>query len=327
MTAENTQTRRVRPWIAALLTFLGWGVGLYYARQTKAAWRIAWLSLLIGLLLGSALVVAFFTIDPLPRWFNHPLAPMAVDLISLGISFIIAIFVWRTVARQQWVEPAGPVRLLGYLAIWLVPFLISLTLAYAIRFAVVQPFYQPSGSMLPTIQVGQYFVVTKWSYGYSRFSAAPLHELLPEGRLNPHLPERGDIVVFRPTPEPNRDFVKRIVGLPGERIQMIEGVLHINGTPVEREFTGLIAVNSGYGEELVQGVRETLPNGVSYSTVERGATELDNTRVYVVPEGHYFMMGDDRDNSADSRVPSVVGYVPFDNILGPVRAKSAMTTN
>lgn len=327
MTAEGTPTRRVRPWIAALLTFVGWGVGLYYARQTKAAWRVALLNILISLVLISALVVMFFALDPLPSWFSHPLAPMAADLISVGISCIVAIFVWRAVSRQQWVEPAGPVRLLGYVAIWLVPLLISLTLAFTIRSALVQPFRQPSGSMQPTIQVGQHFVVTKWSYGYSRYSAAPFQDLLPEGRLNPHLPARGDVVVFRPTPEPERDFVKRIVGLPADRIQMIEGVLHINGAPVERESVGPLAVNSGYGEEMLEGMRETLPNGVSYVTIERGATELDNTRVYVVPEGHYFMMGDDRDNSADSRVPSVVGFVPFDNILGPVRAASAAPAN
>ncbi|WP_239590795.1 signal peptidase I [Vitreimonas flagellata] len=327
MTTESTQTRRVRPWIAALLTFIGWGFGLYYARQTKAAWRVALLGLLIGLILASALVIAFFTLDPLSGWFNHPLAPMAADLISLGISFIIAIFVWRAVARQQWVEPAGPVRLLGYVAIWLVPLLLSLTLAFAIRFALVQPFHIPAGSMQPTLQIGQYIVVTKWSYGYSRFSAAPFQDLLPEGRFNPRLPERGDIVVFRPTPEPERDFVKRIVGLPGDRIQMIEGVLHINGTPVAHEPAGPLTIDSGYGEEAFESVRETLPNGVSYVTIDRGMTELDNTRVYVVPEGHYFMMGDHRDNSADSRVMSVVGLVPFDNILGPVRAKSGAPAN
>jgi signal peptidase I len=252
---------------------------------------------------------------------------MAADLISFGISCIVAIFVWRAVARQEWVEPASPVRLLGYVAIWLVPLLISLTLAFAIRSALVQPFRQPSGSMQPTIQVGQHFVVTKWSYGYSRYSAAPFHDLLPEGRLNPRLPERGDIVVFRPTPEPERDFVKRIVGLPGERIQMIEGVLHINGTPVGHEPAGPLTIESGYGEETFESVRETLPNGVSYVTVDRGVTELDNTRVYVVPAGHYFMMGDDRDNSADSRVMSVVGFVPFDNLLGPVRGVSAAPAN
>ena len=102
--AESTQTRRVRPWIAALLTVVGRGLGLYYARQTKAAWRVSLLSVLIGLVLSPALVMAFFTLDPLPSWFNHPLTPMAADILRLGISLIVAIFVWRAVARQQWVE-------------------------------------------------------------------------------------------------------------------------------------------------------------------------------------------------------------------------------
>jgi signal peptidase I len=199
--------------------------------------------------------------------------------------------------------------------------LCALALAMVLRFTIAQPFRIPSGSMQPTLEVGDYIVVTKWSYGYGRFSFAPLEGLLPHGRLFGSGPERGDVVVFRPMPEPDRDFIKRIVGMPGDRIQIIDGALHINGEAVEYEDLGPIPFETENGVvENIPAVRETLPNGVSYVTFNRTPRgELDNTRVFVVPEGHYFMMGDDRDNSADSRVPSVVGFVPYDNLVGPAQ--------
>lgn len=198
--------------------------------------------------------------------------------------------------------------------------LYALALAMVLRFTIAQPFRIPSGSMQPTLEVGDYIVVTKWSYGYGRYSFAPLEGLLPHGRLFGHQPDRGDVVVFRPPPEPDRDFIKRLIGMPGDRIQVIDGLLHINGEPVQREALGLVDFENEDGViERIEAYRETLPNGVSYTTFDRGMTELDNTRVYVVPEGQFFMMGDDRDNSADSRVPSVVGYVPFDNLVGPAQ--------
>ena len=198
--------------------------------------------------------------------------------------------------------------------------LYALALAMVLRFTIAQPFRIPSGSMQPTLEVGDYIVVTKWSYGYGRFSFAPLEGLLPQGRLFGSQPQRGDVVVFRPQPEPDRDFIKRVVGMPGDRIQIINGLLHINGEPVERESLGMQPFENEHGViEQIQTYRETLPNGVSYITFDKGATELDNTRVYEVPAGNYFMMGDDRDNSADSRVPSVVGFVPYDNLVGPAQ--------
>ena len=198
--------------------------------------------------------------------------------------------------------------------------LYALALAMVLRFTIAQPFRIPSGSMQPTLEVGDYIVVTKWSYGYGRFSFAPLEGLLPHGRLFGSQPRRGDVVVFRPTPEPDRDFIKRVIGMPGDRIQVIDGVLHINGEAVQRESLGIREFRNEHGvNEPIQTYRETLPNGVSYITFDKGVTELDNTRVYEVPEGHFFMMGDDRDNSADSRVPSVVGFVPYDNLVGPAQ--------
>lgn len=118
--------------------------------------------------------------------------------------------------------------------------------------------------------------------------------------------------MFRSESEPGRDFVKRIIGLPGERVQILAGVPHINGVPLAQEHVG-----AGGEGGLARIVRETLPNGVAYETLDSGATDLDNTRVYLVPEGAYFVIGDNRDQSADSRVPWF-GFVPFDNLIGRV---------
>jgi signal peptidase I len=183
----------------------------------------------------------------------------------------------------------------------------------------VKLYRAPSGSMQPTLYPGDHFVATKWSYGYSRYTSAPLSLMFPRGRVLARSPERGDLVVIRPTPEPDREFIKRVIGLPGDRIQMIDGALHINGTAVERESLGDVSFQGDYGDTIRAHLyRETLPGGASYRILDRTAGELDNTRVFLVPAGNYFVMGDDRDNSADSRVPSVVGYVPFDNFVGRV---------
>lgn len=198
----------------------------------------------------------------------------------------------------------------------------ALALAMVLRFAVAQPFRIPSGSMQPTLQVGDYIVVTKWTFGYSRYSLSlgPIEALFPHGRLFARPPERGDVVVFRPPPHLGTDYIKRVIGLPGDRIQMTEGVLHINGQPVQRERLRVTLDCPNAERGIVEAVmyRETLPNGVQHLTCDEGRSGLDNTREFLVPEGHYFMMGDDRDNSADSRTGEV-GFVPLENLVGPAQ--------
>lgn len=319
MTAQDeTNQRRVRPWIAALLTLLGLGLGLYYARRTRAAIWLVVLAVLFGIALGIAVIGYAIYTKSAPTLLFNPDGFSLLDLVNWAVTLVIAIGVWVVVARRQYVPKAGPARLVGYLAIWLLPLLFSLCVAMAIRFAAYQPYRIPSGAMQPTLMVGDYVIVSKSSYGYSRFSVAPFQSLAPRGRWRARQPERGDLIVFRPVSEPDRDFVKRLIGLPGDRIQMIDGVLHINGEAVTREALGEQTFSSEGLPFTAQAMRETLPNGVSYVTLDRGSAELDNTRVYTVPEGHYFFMGDDRDNSADSRVPSVVGFVPFDHLVGRV---------
>jgi signal peptidase I len=190
----------------------------------------------------------------------------------------------------------------------------ALLIALAIRTLLFQPFSIPSGSMKGTLLVGDYLFVSQYSYGYSRYSL-PLSLPLFSGRIFGSMPERGDVVVFRLPKDDSIDYIKRVIGLPGDRIQMIDGWLHINGVPVKRErVSDFIDDESG---ERVRRWRETLPNGVSYLTLDlQDDGMLDNTGEYVVPPGHLFMMGDNRDDSIDSRVPSGVGYVPFENLVG-----------
>ncbi|WP_428645011.1 signal peptidase I [Roseibium sp.] len=193
----------------------------------------------------------------------------------------------------------------------------ALLLALVVRTFLFQPFNIPSGSMKDTLLIGDYLFVSKYSYGYSRFSF-PFGFAPISGRIFGSEPERGDVAVFKLPTDTSIDYIKRVIGLPGDTIQMIDGVLHINGQAVKRERIDDYIEQSPSGVvRRVPRYRETLPNGVSYDTLDLTTHgELDNTREYKVPEGHYFMMGDNRDNSQDSRVLSRVGYVPFENFMG-----------
>jgi signal peptidase I len=192
-----------------------------------------------------------------------------------------------------------------------------LILVVLVRTFLFQPFHIPSGSMKATLLVGDWIMVSKYSYGYSRYSL-PLSPPLFEGRILGTAPRRGDILVFRLPRDDTQDYIKRVIGLPGDRIQMIGGLLHINGEPVKRERIEDFLDDEVPGHaQTVKRWRETLPNGVSYTALDLiDGSGLDDTFAYLVPEGHYFMMGDNRDDSSDSRVLDDVGYVPLENIVG-----------
>ena len=192
------------------------------------------------------------------------------------------------------------------------------TVIYAVLIALVmrtfayEPFSIPSGSMLPTLEIGDYLFVSKYSYGYSKhsfpFSIAPI-----KGRIlaSEQPVEQGDVIVFKLPTDNNTDYIKRAIGMPGDTVQMIRGRLYINGRMVRRRALGKLS--NGY--QTVTQYEETLPNGVKHLIWESSDTNsYDNTRLFTVPKGYYFMMGDNRDNSLDSRAK--VGFVPLENLVG-----------
>lgn len=191
-------------------------------------------------------------------------------------------------------------------------------LALAVRSFAFEPFGIPSKSMLPTLLVGDYIVVAKFSYGYSRHSLPFSLPLFP-GRIFNHAPTRGDVVVFK-TPVDNRtDLIKRLVGLPGDHVRIQHRVLYINGEPVKRQAVeDYIDRDPRTGSQRYRQYIETLPNGRAHLIIEEAGPELavDNTDEYIVPPHHFFMMGDSRDNSEDSRFLNSVGYVPEENLVG-----------
>jgi signal peptidase I len=216
----------------------------------------------------------------------------------------------------------------------------AILIAIVVRTFAFEPFNIPSGSMIPTLLIGDYLFVSKTAYGYSKYSfpwgLAPF-----EGRVWEGAPKRGDVVVFRPPGDPDTDFIKRVIGLPGDRIQMKQGVLYINDQAVERkriEDFQYTTPGDPVGHPVAQYL-EMLPGGVTHPVIETqgDAGQYDNTPVYVVPQGDYFMMGDNRDNSNDSRVwrgfmppapdqeisdPALldkVGFVPAQNLIGPAK--------
>jgi signal peptidase I len=193
----------------------------------------------------------------------------------------------------------------------------ALILALIVRVFLFQPFNIPSGSMIPTLLIGDYLFVSKYSYGYSRYSF-PFGLNLFSGRVWAQDPERGDVVVFKLPRDNETDYIKRVIGLPGDEIQMIHGVLHINGKSVPKVKVDNYVVHDPSGRERhMTRYRETLSNGVSYPVLDLVQDGFgDNTEVYKVPEDHFFMMGDNRDNSTDSRFLSEVGFVPFENLVG-----------
>ena len=235
-------------------------------------------------------------------------------------------------------KKAGPLSFLRPLALFAVA-------AWALRSLIVAPFSIPSGSMLPTMYIGDYLFVQKWPYGYSRFSF-PFQIPSFDGRIFADLPERGDIVVFRPPAQENADFVKRVIGLPGDTIALSGGTVILNGKPLNRQSAGFVAVPASANTpcRVVQGAtpmvrpapdggsqclypayRETLPNGASYLTLDQVETaRADEFAPVTVPAGHLFLMGDNRDDSLDSRYSSYeggVGLVPLENIVGRASAR------
>jgi signal peptidase I len=194
----------------------------------------------------------------------------------------------------------------------------AVLIALVIRTFAYEPFNIPSGSMIPTLLVGDYLFVSKFSYGYSKHSF-PFSIMPIKGRLWASEPARGDVAVFKLPKDNKTDYIKRIIGLPGDSVQMKKGLLYVNGTRVPRRPIESFESKTSFGQvRRVPQYIEKLPNGKEHLIIEEQGDfgPMDATAKFVVPAGHYFAMGDNRDNSSDSRVIGHVGFIPFENLVG-----------
>ncbi|NBV06907.1 MAG: signal peptidase I [Proteobacteria bacterium] len=193
----------------------------------------------------------------------------------------------------------------------------ALIFAGIIRSFLFEPFHIPSSSMKPNLLIGDYIFVSKYSYGYSRYSF-PFGLKIFSGRIFESKPKRGDVVVFRLPSDPSVNYVKRLIGLPGDKIQMRDGTLYINELEVKKIAEGsFFDSDSPKENKNVNRFIETFPEGKMIATLDENPDAAqDNTGIYEVPLGHYFMMGDNRDNSQDSRFLTQVGFIPEENLVG-----------
>ncbi len=198
---------------------------------------------------------------------------------------------------------------------------VAILLALVFRSFAFEPFYIPSGSMKGTLLIGDYVFVSKYSYGYSRYSFPFGLDFFEGRKFEKEQPKRGDVIVFKLPSDTSVNYIKRLIGLPGDKIQVKDSILYINGIAVPRtRIEDFVDKDEQGNSTIIPQYIETLPEGVTIKVLDQlkdGA--LDNTGIYQVPEHTYFFMGDNRDNSQDSRVLEKVGYVPEENVLGPAR--------
>jgi len=235
------------------------------------------------------------------------------DYFSSAISLVGAIHGALLASRLQQIPRTWYARWWGVAMFYIIFLLVP---ALAFRSFAYQPFNIPSGSMLPTLEVGDYLFANKYVYGINRYSVPLVFQpLISEQKRFGTDPQRGDVVIFKLPADNRTDYIKRVIGLPGDRVQMKEGRVILNGSPLPQTRTDDYPwFDFTRDDTTVRQFVETLPNGVSYRVLDVLKDSLsDNTDIFVVPEGHYFLMGDNRDNASDSRFNSV-GYIPKNNI-------------
>jgi signal peptidase I len=314
-----------RSWLGFLL--LGAVIGIVWLYLS--ALILSWIGRLLG---GDAstlelrAVVAWSAVPSILGFFVLLLIRAAVNGESAAMRGGLALLVigfglWSFVVFLLMLARVQHFGFWRTIATYLINLIFPLAIAILIRSLLYQPFNVPSVAMSPALLNGDYFFASKSAYGYSRHSL-PFSPPLFSGRIFASGPERGDVVVFVLPKDDVTIYVKRVVGLPGDRLQMKEGVLFINDAPVAREpladYSAAGLCGPG-GVGTVKRWRETLTNGSSYETLDCIDDGFyDNTNIYTVPAGHFFAMGDNRDNSTDSRALSALGYVPLDNLVGRV---------
>lgn len=254
-------------------------------RSARATWRIV----------ATAVLALLAAVDFGGRWLGYDLTGLSWTPIALAVG---AYLVW-----EHDLLSVETLKTIGY----------AVGVALVIRTLLVEPFNIPSGSMIPTLLVGDYLFVSKYSYGYSKHSL-PLSPDIFDGRIFEDIPERGDVAVFKVPTDNSTDYIKRVIGLPGDTIQVRDGILFINENAVERQPMGPASrfVEGGAGASGFVFTEFLPPDGRPH--LIREERDEDGTKVFTVPPGHYFMMGDNRDNSQDSR--SLVGFVPAENLVG-----------
>ncbi len=287
-----------KPWVALIIALIDPVVAMCYLNRGKLAF------------------VYSIVLYPLSFWF-------LVTTYFYGSSFghIASAWVPRIIAMVHcfFIAKARlPLEHFKWYTRWyslLLLFVLPSILALGFRTFLYEPFDIPSSAMASTIIKGDYIFVSKSTYGYSRYSF-PLALPIFKGRIWPTKPERGDVVVFRPS-EAQTAFIKRLIGLPGDHIQIKGAILYINEKAIPKEYVDDWIDTDRMPPFALKRYKETLPEGKSYYVLsERPNDPVENTHVYVVPEGHYFMLGDNRDNSRDSRYAHPVGFVPEENLIG-----------
>lgn len=293
-----------KPWPTVVVTVIGGPmVGMLYLGKGKKA-----LAYLVGIVVSMVFLylIGHFQFIELNSDFlsdAYPLGFLHLTILIIGVPHC------HLISKKM-----NGKRPMIWFSGWKFLFLI-LFLPFFIRSLLWEPFSIPSGSMHPNLLVGDQLFVSKYSYGFSKYSFILFETPFFSGRIFYAPPERGDIAVFKSPTKPDVDLIERLIGMPGDRLQVKKGILHINGQAIEREAVGDYKIEGS--KKTYKRYSETLPNGRQYHILEEFDTgPMDNTQVFVVPAGHFFGMGDNRDNSSDSRYLDNVGYIPMENLVG-----------